>query len=163
MTTYRDTVTTRISGIRLLMPRVLSELLPCINIDDFPNFCGAGDGIGEALVPDTFYGLSMRHCCFIHDITHTIYPPTKTFWHKSNELLLINCLRTIRVKSGNRLTRFLRERRALTYFNAVESGIGLRCFMRRRPDGPGVEGYDPVKDPEFKAKLLKVGVRCDTY
>lgn len=147
-----------VEGVVLSMPKILANIWPRLSIHDFPDFCGAGEGFGEKIVPETFYGMSVRHNCFIHDITHTILPPTVEYWHISNELMLVNCLRTIRAFSTSKVLRYLRERRAVLYFDGVESKTGLKCYLNREDGNYGQKGYNPFNDPTFIAKLKKVGV-----
>jgi len=155
-----DIVFHEVEGLSLIMPRVLKENWSNLPLEDYPNFCGAGHGWGERTVPDTNYGMSMRHNCLIHDVCFCVLPPTEEYWHISNEMLHINNLRTIRIKSGNFIIRRLRENRATTYFDFVESPIGLKCYLNRNcGSNIGQDNYSPLDDPEFKLIMLKVGVK----
>ena len=147
-----------VEEIPLLMPEILAKNWPDqVLLSEFPSYCGAGEGLQEKAIPETFYGQSQSHNCFIHDITHTIFKPTRNSFHLSNMMLLQNCLSTIRVKS-NPLMKYLRERRALKYYDGVETEIGFRCFLNREGGNVGQSDYDPLNDPSFIAKLRKVGV-----
>jgi hypothetical protein len=146
----------RVENLNLVMPKFMAINWPSLPLDEFPNFCGAGSGIGEILVPDTFYGLSMRHNCYIHDGCFTLLPPNKKNWHLANSIMLINNLTTIRER-GNRFIKPFRNIRAMHYFEAVESNIGWRCFT----DRTWINNYDPYKDEVMIELLVKVGVSAD--
>jgi hypothetical protein len=148
-----------LEDIPLLMPRILADNWPrSLRLAEFPNFCGAGDGFGELVVPETFYGLSMRHVCFIHDITHSLFDPTREHWHLSNQIMLLNALNTIRTRTCFKIVRFLRNRRAMLYYDAVETEFGFACFTRRPGGNQGEIDYDPTRDPTIINKLRLVGV-----
>ena len=132
-----------VEGIKLVVPEILKRNWPKIPLADFPRFCGAGDGLGEKIVPDYIYKVSVKHCCFIHDITHSILPKTERMFHLSNLLLLINIISTIAHAGGWLMS--LRFRRALKYYFAVESDIGYNCFKTSTMD-------------EFYNKMKKVGI-----
>lgn len=149
----------QVEGIPLLMPEILALNWPDhLPLSDFPNFCGAGEGLQEWIIPETFYFQSQRHNCFIHDVTHTIFPPTRAGFYMSNQILLSNCLSTIRVKS-NWFLKYPRERRALKYYDGVETNLGFQAFINRPGGNHGQKGYSPLEDPSFMNLLKKVGVK----
>lgn len=79
--------------------------------------CGAGNGIGEKLVPETIWGLKITPACQIHD---QMYAKGKTQSDKeeADRVFLNNLLRIIDGNS-NKVMRWLRSRRAYKYYEAV--------------------------------------------
>jgi len=153
-----DIVLKVVEDIPLLMPEILANNWPTLPLNEFPDMCGAGEGLQEKIIPDTFYFQSQRHNCFIHDVTHTIFPPTAFGFHSSNLILLANCLNTIRTKSTSKVLKTLREKRAITYYMGVETKTGFNCYMDREDGNIGQFNYDPKLDISFIKKLAQVGV-----
>ena len=91
--------------------------------------CGPGKNIGDALVPDTIWGLNIKVACIIHDLDCNA-AKTESDWERGDERFLINLLRIINAKS-NFFIRGLRRYRALTYYNAVED-IGKKYWSGGR-------------------------------
>lgn len=104
---------------------------------DFPDCCGAGDGFGERLVPETILGLRVSPCCWIHDRTHQAAQPSWEAFFCSNDLFRENLTATIRYRSNNILLRWLREHRVTDYFLAVDT-VGARIFRRLKAE----QGHD---------------------
>ena len=79
---------------------------------------GCGDGWRARIVPDTMYGLSIRPACQIHDWD---YHHGSAIEHKdeADRRFLNNLLRLIEAHSANHLSRALRNRRAMKYYEAV--------------------------------------------
>jgi hypothetical protein len=81
------------------------------------NGCGPG-GIGDSLVPDTVYLLSIKAACKIHDWMYTIYNDEFGF-ELANQIFLDNMIRINNAATKNRLLKYLRSRRILKYYLAV--------------------------------------------
>lgn len=83
------------------------------------NGCGTSGWKGE-LVPETMYGLDVSPACNIHD---WMYAAGSTLAEKdeADRVLLNNCLRLIAAAGGLNLLRWLRRRRAHTYYEAVHA------------------------------------------
>lgn len=57
--------------------------------------CGPG-GLGDYLVPDTMWGLSVTECCRFHDGYYRNWPEnTEVARQRADEILLNNCVRVI--------------------------------------------------------------------
>lgn len=89
--------------------------------------CGPGK-IGDWLVPDTVYGLSIKAACFIHDYMYAIgtTPQEKEIADQiflNNMLLIIGRKTTTFPVIGKQL-RTLRRWRAMSYYSAVVEGGG---------------------------------------
>lgn len=118
-------------GCKLLVPLVEGEPLqmPHDSFDDFRGYCGAGQGIGDALVPETFWGLRMSVGCFIHDCCWAISEASWKDFHHSNSVFLHN-LNSI-VETQSKWLKHLRLYRCVTYYNAVDT-IGAAIFWNMK-------------------------------
>ena len=121
-------------GIKLeALKRVLIGFPFTYTYKKFPdNYCGAGKGIGEKLVPDYIMGftkflkwfgldisLKISPACYIHDNDYEMCEPTWEAFYDANDRLGDNIERIIEAKVKNqRLAAFYRYR-ATTYCNAV--------------------------------------------
>jgi len=88
--------------------------------------CGWGKGLGDALVPDTMYGMSVKVCCIIHDMDWRAAQALHDI-HRANERFLVNLIALINGKSKSAALRVLRRYRATTYYTAVQE-VGARFF-----------------------------------
>jgi len=127
MKTKRITV----EGILLIVPE--SYHAPYQFIKQFPPSCGAGDGIGNGLVPERMYGLLITVCCHIHDYCWKVAEATWSDFHQSNYLFFVNLKAVIKAKSANVITRWLRYARATTYSGAVDT-VGAMIFKKMKGD-----------------------------
>lgn len=141
-----------VEGVHFAVPNFLINRWPTrLALNEFPRFCGAGDSFSERIVPDKNWGLNISSACFIHDLTHLLFPKTPFYFHMSNMLLLVNVLHLVRVKTRLKLIRILREHRALNYYIGVETDIGYGCFQEYNMSGS-------AKQAELKRLMMKVGV-----
>lgn len=94
--------------------------------------CGPGK-IGDWLVPDTVYGLSIKAACFIHDYMYAIGTTSQEKETADqiflNNMLLIIGKETTTLPFIGRHLRSLRRWRAMTYYNAVVEG-GEKHFKK---------------------------------
>ncbi len=81
------------------------------------NGCGPG-GIGDFLIPDTIYGLSVKPACKIHDWMYTIYNDEAGF-KLANQVFLDNMIRINNKSTKWWLLKLIRMRRILKYYRAV--------------------------------------------
>lgn len=86
--------------------------------EEFDSFgCGPG-GIGDWLVPDTIWGLSIKIACQIHDWYYRLSPgDTEEDRAAADRILYNNILRIVNAKGGNLVS--LRRLRAKTYYEMV--------------------------------------------
>lgn len=94
----------------------------------FPDCCGAGDGLGNKLVPDRIAGVRISAACFGHDDDWHYAEPTWEAFHASNDRFHRNIMAILRVRSANALTRLIRMFLATCYFRAVDDKIGVLLF-----------------------------------
>jgi hypothetical protein len=92
------------------------------------NGCGAKGGIS---VPNTFYGLSMKECCNIHDFMYSKGRSLEDK-NKADRVFLNNCVRTITAKSSW-ILKPLRLARAKEYYLAVKY-FGADAFWSGKND-----------------------------
>lgn len=88
-------------------------------IEDVKDSCGAGDGWGERLVPESIYGLRVSVACAIHDIMYDSATPLWSSFYLANAAMCFNILMLISYLSKNSILATLRIYRAATYFAAV--------------------------------------------
>lgn len=85
--------------------------------NEIVNGCGPG-GLGDVLIPDTAYFMSLKPACKIHDWMYAVYNDEKGF-KLSNQVFLDNMERINRAKTKNRFLKRLRTRRIRKYFVVV--------------------------------------------
>lgn len=87
------------------------------------NGAGAADGIK---VPNTMYGLNMIECFDMHDYEYEV-GQTRAEKRRADRRMLVNLVIKINNKGG--LLKWLRLRRAMSYFIAV-SDFGDKAFFK---------------------------------
>jgi len=90
-------------------------------------YCGAGEGIGDLVVPEHILGCRVTLACLIHDKSWDLAEANWADFHQSNGMFIRNMNAIINEYSANRYTAFLRRQVAAVYFDAVES-VGARVF-----------------------------------
>lgn len=116
--------------------KLLNIIAPaCINFPsshskNYHDCCGAGEGIGNRLVPEDILGVHISLACYVHDYMWLHADPTWEYFHASNSVFLSNLLEIIAKESDSKLLQMLRNYRAMTYFNAVDS-IGAVIFWNK--------------------------------
>lgn len=93
---------------------------------DYPSYCGAGKGLQEKLIPETFYGLRISAACHTHDDFWINSDKGDLDFLMSNALFLLNSLMIISNKGSIWLV-FLRSYRAIKYFFAVNT-VGKKIY-----------------------------------
>ena len=147
-------VTVRIvEGVPLFMPELVDKNFPTLPMDEFPRFCGAGEGFGEKIVPDRILWLYISIACWIHDIMFCLLSPDKNNWFIANGVLLLNIFMLIIVK-GSKAMVVPRCMIAVPYFWAVMTSTGWKIFTDRNVQ----KEYDPYTDHVLLKKFARVGV-----
>ena len=116
-----------IDGIQLLVTQDIVDNLPV----EFLPSCGAGDGTGNALVSEKIFGLSITIACYIHDKMWQEALPTWDDFHHSNSVFLHNIMAIIKAKSHNIFVEHIRNYRAVSYYNAVDTA-GIIFFAKAK-------------------------------
>jgi len=131
----------------------------------FPdNFCGAGKGLGEKLVPDYIMkftkflkwigcdiSLKISPACYIHDKDYEVSTPEWTEFYEANERLRDNIESIINYKIKNEYIRSIYHYRATTYMNAVNI-VGRSVFWTLKAS----EGYNIPEDAKGFVDLEEV-------
>jgi len=128
--------------ILLLAPEKIAEQFPkSYTYDSFPDsYCGAGNGLGEKLVPDYIFGflrplryfgldysIKVSPACYIHDKEWWDAEPTAFDFDSSNNRLHTNMESIIEAKARNAFMKARALYRPVTYLNAVNIH-GKRIF-----------------------------------
>jgi hypothetical protein len=100
--------------------------------DEFNSYgCGPG-GVGDFLVPDTVYGLSIREACKIHDWGYRhCEMASEDDRARHDRILHNNSQRIIKVGTDWGWVLTLRLRRALTYYQMVRN-FGANAYWEER-------------------------------
>ncbi|GAG93813.1 unnamed protein product [marine sediment metagenome] len=100
--------------------------------DEFKEFgCGPG-GVGDFLVPDTVWGLSITNACRIHDTAYRFSDDSSEDDRaKHDRILKNNSLRIVDFHTKNRLLKRLRYRRVQTYYQMVRA-FGSPAYWSER-------------------------------
>jgi hypothetical protein len=100
--------------------------------EEFSSYgCGPG-GIGDFLVPDTVYGLSIREACRIHDWGYRhCEMSSEEDRARHDRILHNNSQRIITAGTDWRWVKVLRMRRALTYYQMVRN-FGANAYWGER-------------------------------
>jgi len=88
-------------------------------IAELTNGCGAADAKFD-FVPDKIWGLSIEPACRVHDWMY-LYGQTIADKDEADRVFMNNMLRLIHLRSANKFIRYLRNKRALSYYQAVQS------------------------------------------
>ncbi len=129
------TVFSLIGGDGKTVPLVAPSTIqfPTMYLADFDTYCGAGDGVGDWLVPEKMFWLRVSAACFIHDYMWANSDGSWEDFHYSNSVFIHNLISIISYQSRFTLVKHARMYRAVTYFNAVDS-IGASIYMNMHKD-----------------------------
>ena len=150
-----ETTYIKYANTEIEVPRFLSTRWPFnLPLSDWPSFCGAGDGLGDRIVPDTINGNRVACCCFEHDISWILADATFAAFMKSNLRLYLN-LRAVVIANDRPgwWRHMVGERKCFAYFLAVCT-FGRKCFKSSPYDCDVYE--NPLDNPAIKDKLKKL-------
>jgi len=125
------TTTLTIDQVLLVVPKLAVDdrrYDPFVRLSDFPDSCGAGRGIGQIIVPETMFGLRVSAACYTHDLSWEYAEKTWADFHQTNSMFLRNMLSIIEAKSRSTVLRVLRNYRAMTYYNSVDTAGAVHFF-----------------------------------
>lgn len=103
---------------------------PTQHLQDFKSYCGAGDGIGDYIVPETMFFLKTSAACYIHDRMWEQADGSWEDFHYANSVFIHNLISIISYQSKSTILKHMRMYRAVTYFNAVDS-IGAGIYVAK--------------------------------
>jgi len=137
------------SGIKLEVPYFLQYYWPhTLRIENFPTYCGAGDGIGDALVPDSIYGMRVAPACLIHDIDWLVSSGTYAGFCRDNLRFLRNLL-AIRTVNKDKFP-------VLRYLGCYRYYFAVQLFGHKNYFPVEYNRKDPMSTPAIKEKLSKL-------
>jgi hypothetical protein len=143
------------AGAKLEVPEFLVDIWPKdFQLKKWPTFCGAGDGLGDKIVPDHICGVRASCCCFEHDISWPLSANTFFAFMRCNMRFYRN-LRALVLANYDKKkhSRFTVERRCFYFFAAVCTA-GWK-FFKVSPDDRVVT-VDPFSHPVVKARLHRL-------
>ena len=98
------------------------------SIGEYPSFCGAGEGIGDKVVPEIIGGMRCSHICHIHDESWLKCEPTKAGFIKGNMMFGYNLAVYLSTGKGFFATAW-RLIKGAAYVGAV-STFGWKIFKK---------------------------------
>lgn len=144
----------RYAGATLTIPEWLAPLWPYdLPLNRWPSFCGAGDGVGDAIVPESIRGVRVSPACFIHDVDWATSPDTISEFLASNFRLARNIRALILASSLPWWKKELAVVRAYTLWLGGVTTIGALCF-----DPLGESFVDPLDNPVVQEKLHRLAL-----
>ena len=87
------TVNIEHDGITLMVPTFIkdNDLWPYqLPLQSWPSFCGAGEGLGDYIVPDHICGINISPACFIHDCEYAVNDHNWMAFYSANDRLRKN-------------------------------------------------------------------------
>ncbi len=140
-------------GIDLQIQDTMLPLLSYWKYDNFPsNFCGAGRGFWEWVIPDVLVVLGQKDIklsmpCAIHDWDWECGEPTWDFFHDSNSRLYYNIKSVILAKAETERVKAYADRLPAIYAHSVDT-VGRNIFWKLKEK----QGY-PI--PRSASWMLK--------
>ena len=124
-----------IEGVPFLLRE--SVKVPFPRLDDFPDCCGAGEGLGEKAIPETMWGLRVSPACWFHDEDFAEVEPTAEALKGANFRLFVNASSLIIYRSKSVILRHWRLYWAAKYFSAVQTAGAATFWKLKRNQGYG--------------------------
>lgn len=136
------------AGAILEVPDFLVDLWPHeLPLSDWPTYCGAGDGLGDRIVPDSIWGARVCPACFIHDIDWAIADGSYRAFQAANNRFKRNLVALTDAQLYSQV-RIAAKIRCNTYWLVVSSPVGWRNYEP--------SGSDPYTNPVVKDKLFRL-------
>lgn len=126
-----DTIREKFDGVQLVRPVDPEFSWGHPTFVGFPTCCGAGKGLGDALVPDSWYGVCFSPACKVHDFMFDKVEASWAGFHYANSVFLCNLLAIANNYPCNRFKRQLLRVKAYQYYEAVNS-FGAIVFWAER-------------------------------
>lgn len=139
-------------GAKLTIPEWLAPLWPYdLPLHRFPSFCGAGDGFGDAVVPEDIFGVCISPACFIHDVDWACSPDTIREFLAANFRLAKNIRALVLASALPWWKKEIAVARAYGLWFTAVSTVGALCF-----DPMGESFESPLDNPEIQKKLRRL-------
>lgn len=156
-----------LGGIYLAAPENVAARFPKqYTYETFPiNYCGAGNGFQEKIIPDYVFGFSryagflgldcsikISPACKIHDDDYDLALPYWDDFRACNDRLQHNIEQIIEAKSRNEFLKAISLYRPVTYRNAVDI-FGKSVFWSLKEE----QGFDlPINAQRYVSEEIKL-------
>ena len=141
-------------GAILSVPEFLAPIWPYdLRPEEWPTFCGGGEGIGDRIVPDTIHGVSISPAGLVHDIDFAVLPKTFPSFMAANGRFFLNSAALIMASDLTTWKMIRALNRAMTAYLVAVSTVGVlffTWFTDRK------ESTDPINHPVVKSRLKKI-------
>lgn len=107
--------------------------MPVAALKEIAGGCGAGRGLGDFLVPDTVWFLSVKSACKIHDFQYH-FGMCLADKEAADRVFLNNMVRIVNARTRSLWLRSLRLRRCRKYYFAVSCLGGPAFWNGKNPD-----------------------------
>jgi len=122
------TIVERFDGVALIRP-LNGFMWPHHKFSGFPECCGAGEGMGEKVVPEKILDMSVSPACYVHDWMFLYGDRDWQGFHHANSIFLNNLLSINEKRGGNWFLRKLRIPLITGWFISVSSVAGAAKFF----------------------------------
>jgi len=97
------------------------------------SYCGAGQGFGDKIVPETAWGLYLTLACYVHDYMWDASTYSRHDFEQSNIVFFQNNVTIITKVSRSEVLKHIRLYRAVTMYDAVDS-LGWPIFKKLKEE-----------------------------
>ena len=149
-------------GAILIIPDFLAPLWPYdLPSDRWPTFCGAGQGWGDQIVPDTIQGVNIAPAGLCHDVEFSVSAKTISSFMGANGRFFLNIVALIMASDLEtwKMIKALMKAGAL-YLTAV-STMGILFFSWF--SGSKEEDADPFKNVTVQDRLRRLARARNDY
>ena len=150
-------------GAILTIPDFLAPLWPYdLPPDRWPTFCGAGQGFGDAIVPDTIQGVIISPAGLCHDIEFSVSAKTISAFMGANGRFFLNIVALIMASDLLPVWKKIKAlmKAGALYLTAV-STMGVLFFSWF--SGSKKEDTDPFKNPTVIDRLRRLAKARNDY
>ncbi|HAR38590.1 MAG TPA: hypothetical protein DCS09_08505 [Porphyromonadaceae bacterium] len=142
-------------GAMLIIPEWLRPLWPYqLPFNKWPSFCGAGDGIGDWLVPEKVHGVCISPACFIHDVDWALSPYSIREFLAANWRLFCNAKALIMISDLPWAKKQMAISRVAGLYLVAVSTIGT-LYFEGILDGDEWDGIE-ISNPTVADRMRKL-------
>lgn len=149
-------------GATLTVPEFLVPSWPYdLPPDQWPTFCGAGQGWGDAIVPDTIQGVNIAPAGLCHDVEFSVSAKTVSAFMGANGRFFLNIVNLI-LASNLETWKMIKAlmKAGILYLSAV-STMGVLFFNWFAGDKK--EDLNPFANPTVMDRLQRLKEARDKY
>jgi len=141
-------------GAILTVPEFLAPIWPYdLRPEEWPTFCGGGEGIGDKIVPDTIHGVSISPAGLVHDIDFAVLPKTFPSFMAANGRFFLNSAALIMASDLTTWKMIRALNTAMVAYLVAVSTVGVLFFTWFTDRA---ESTDPLNHPVVKSRLKKI-------